>query len=143
MTSTDSEKSDRRSFLKIVGGTLVGLVVGSAAGYYLRSPEIREVIRTVTQTEAARTVTQTITAPATTITQTRTITQTATVTVTQTATPVARPRLTIAQGVDPTTMDPDMQSETPTFVVLFHIYDSFLQVDREGKLVPVLATSWT
>jgi peptide/nickel transport system substrate-binding protein len=153
MSSSESRKPDRRSFLKIVGGTLAGLVVGSAAGYYLRSPEIREVIRTVTQTEAARTVTQTVTAPATTVTQTitapstvmqtTTVTQTATVTITQTATPVARPRLTVAQGVDPTTMDPDMQSETPTFVVLFHVYDSFLEVDREGKLVPKLATSWT
>jgi peptide/nickel transport system substrate-binding protein len=53
-------------------------------------------------------------------------------------------RAVVAQGVDPTTMDPQNQRETTTVNVLRHLYDPLL--DRDGadpkKFNPVLATSW-
>lgn len=50
----------------------------------------------------------------------------------------------VAQGVDPTTMDPHQQRETTTFNVLRHIYDPL--VARSGtdptKFDGILASSW-
>jgi peptide/nickel transport system substrate-binding protein len=53
-------------------------------------------------------------------------------------------RAVVAQGVDPTTMDPQNQRETPTVNVLRHFYDPLLERDGEDptKFNPVLATSW-
>ncbi len=49
--------------------------------------------------------------------------------------------ITVAQGVDATTMDPHMQSETPTSSILVHIFDTLLERDDEMKLQPSLALS--
>lgn len=53
-------------------------------------------------------------------------------------------RAVVAQGVDPTTMDPQNQRETPTVNVLRHFYDPLLERDAENptEFSPVLATSW-
>lgn len=50
----------------------------------------------------------------------------------------------VAQGVDPTTMDPQNQRETPTVNVLRHLYDPLLERDPKEptKFSPVLATEW-
>ena len=50
----------------------------------------------------------------------------------------------VAQGADPTTMDPHQQRETTTFNVLSHLYDPLLMRDTADprKFDPVLATSW-
>lgn len=50
----------------------------------------------------------------------------------------------VAQGADPTTMDPDQQRETTTFNVLSHLYDPLIIRDTKNatKWDPVLATSW-
>jgi len=51
-------------------------------------------------------------------------------------------RVTVAQGVDPTVLDPDMHRETPTNNVIRHIYDALLERDADGQLIPGLAESW-
>jgi peptide/nickel transport system substrate-binding protein len=53
-------------------------------------------------------------------------------------------RAVVAQGVDPTTMDPQNQRETPTVNVLRHFYDPLLERDADDptQFSPVLATSW-
>ncbi len=51
-------------------------------------------------------------------------------------------RVVVAQGVDPTTMDPDMHRETPTTNVLLHIYDPLVQRQNNSKIEPCLAESW-
>ena len=50
----------------------------------------------------------------------------------------------MAQGVDPTTMDPLQQRETSTGNVLQHLYDPLVSLDASDptKIVPVLADSW-
>jgi len=55
----------------------------------------------------------------------------------------AQSRVTVAQGVDPTVLDPDMHRETPTANVIRHIYDALLDRDADGNLTPGLAESWT
>ncbi len=65
------EKVDRRSALKIVGGTIAGLVIGGAIGY-LAKPAAPAVTSTVTS-EITKTITK-----ATTKTITTTVTGTAT-----------------------------------------------------------------
>jgi peptide/nickel transport system substrate-binding protein len=52
--------------------------------------------------------------------------------------------VTVAQGVDPTTMNPLQQRETSTSNVLRHIYDPLITRNSEdpSKYEPVLATSW-
>lgn len=52
--------------------------------------------------------------------------------------------VTIAQGVDPTTMNPVQQRETSTANVLRHIYDPLIARSSEdpSKYESVLATSW-
>lgn len=50
----------------------------------------------------------------------------------------------VAQGVDPTTMDPHQQRETPTQNVLRHIYDPLLARNARHPTTfdPILALSW-
>lgn len=51
-------------------------------------------------------------------------------------------RVVIAQGVDPTTLDPQNHDETPAYNVLLNIYDTLLFRDKDLKLIPWLAESW-
>src|SRR5262245_59551803 len=51
-------------------------------------------------------------------------------------------KVVIAQGVDPTTLDPHWHEETPAYNVLLNIYDTLLFRDRDLKIVPWLAESW-
>jgi peptide/nickel transport system substrate-binding protein len=48
----------------------------------------------------------------------------------------------IAQGVDPTTLDPHNHYETPAFNVCLNIFDTLLQRDDQVKIEPLLATSY-
>ena len=48
----------------------------------------------------------------------------------------------IAQGVDPTTLDPHNHYETPAFNVCLNIFDTLLQRDDHIKIEPLLATSY-
>jgi len=49
---TQEKKTDRRGFLAATAGTIAGLVVGGAAGYYLKPAEVAPgVVTTVTKTE--------------------------------------------------------------------------------------------
>ncbi len=49
--------------------------------------------------------------------------------------------LIIAQGVDATTLDPNMHAEAPTTNVVSNIYDSLLIRDEDGEIRPSLAES--
>src|SRR3990172_9594676 len=51
-------------------------------------------------------------------------------------------RVVIAQGVDPTTLDPHNHEETPAYNVLLNLYDTLLFRDKDLKLIPWLAESW-
>ncbi len=51
-------------------------------------------------------------------------------------------QVVIAQGVDPTTLDPHWHEETPAYNVLLNIYDTLLFRDRDEKIIPWLAKSW-
>ena len=48
-------------------------------------------------------------------------------------------KVTIAQGVDPTTLDTMNQQETPASVIAAHIFDTLVERDQNLKLVPALA----
>src|SRR5262245_45473383 len=48
----------------------------------------------------------------------------------------------VAQGVDPTTLDPHHHQETLAANVAFHIFDGLLERDQDLKLVPLLAESY-
>jgi len=48
----------------------------------------------------------------------------------------------IAQGVDPSTLDPHNHQETPAFNVLLNIYDTLLIRDDNLKIQPLLASSY-
>lgn len=50
--------------------------------------------------------------------------------------------LVIAQGVDPTTMDPHNHMETPAWNVHLNIFDTLLQRDPSIKIEPLLAESY-
>ncbi len=50
--------------------------------------------------------------------------------------------LVIAQGVDPTTMDPHNHMETPAWNVHLNIFDTLLQRDPNIKIEPLLAESY-
>lgn len=55
-------------------------------------------------------------------------------------------RLVIAQGGDPSTLDPHMHAENYTFAVIRHTFDHLIRrFVKDGKLAhePELATSWT
>jgi ABC-type transport system substrate-binding protein len=51
-------------------------------------------------------------------------------------------KIIIAQGVDPTTLDPQWHEETPAYNVLLNIYDTLLFRDKDLKIIPWLAESW-
>lgn len=51
--------------------------------------------------------------------------------------------LTIMQSESPRAMDPSNQSATYTGSVLSHMYESLLQIDQHGKVVPSLATEYS
>jgi len=53
-----------------------------------------------------------------------------------------RGKIVIAQGVDPTTLDPQWHEETPAYNVLLNIYDTLLFRDKDLKIIPWLAESW-
>lgn len=48
----------------------------------------------------------------------------------------------VAQGVDATTMIPNMQSVTSTNNVLEHIYDTLVWRNEDLEIIPALATHW-
>lgn len=50
--------------------------------------------------------------------------------------------LVIAQGVDPTTLDPQNHMETPAWNVIYNIFDQPLQRDANIKMEPLLAESY-
>lgn len=54
----------------------------------------------------------------------------------------AKDTLVIAQGVDPTTLDPQNHYETPAFNVCLNIFDTLLQRTADMKIEPLLATSY-
>ncbi|MBW1722401.1 MAG: hypothetical protein JRH13_07625 [Deltaproteobacteria bacterium] len=51
-------------------------------------------------------------------------------------------RVVIAQGVEPTRLDPDMHRENSTLNVILHLYDALLERNQDAKIVPDLAESW-
>lgn len=51
-------------------------------------------------------------------------------------------RVVVAQGVEPTRLDPDMHRETPTQNVILHLYDALLERDAAGKIQTDLAESY-
>ncbi len=51
-------------------------------------------------------------------------------------------KIVIAQGVDPTTLDPQWHEETPAYNVLLNVYDTLLFRDKDLKIIPWLAESW-
>jgi peptide/nickel transport system substrate-binding protein len=50
--------------------------------------------------------------------------------------------IVIAQGVDPSTLDPQNHYETPAFNVLLNVYETLLLRSDDMKLQPLLASSW-
>jgi peptide/nickel transport system substrate-binding protein len=50
--------------------------------------------------------------------------------------------IVIAQGVDPTTLDPHNHYETPAFNVCLNLFDTLLQRNDQVKIEPLLATSY-
>ncbi len=50
--------------------------------------------------------------------------------------------LTLAMSAQPDTLDPQVTAATAAFQVSKSIYDTLLEVDRDGNLVPALATSY-
>ncbi len=51
-------------------------------------------------------------------------------------------KVVVAQGVDPTTLDPHDHEETPAYNVLLNLYDTLLIRDKDLKVIPWLATSY-
>lgn len=51
-------------------------------------------------------------------------------------------QIVVAQGVDPTTLDPQNHEETPAYNVLLNLYDTLLFRDKDLKIIPWLAESW-
>ena len=51
-------------------------------------------------------------------------------------------QIVVAQGVDPTTLDPHWHEETPAYNVLLNMYDTLLFRDKNLNIIPWLATSW-
>src|SRR4051812_46198065 len=49
-------------------------------------------------------------------------------------------KVTIAQGVDPTTLDIMNQQEAPANIIGAHIYDPLWERDANLKIIPALAT---
>jgi peptide/nickel transport system substrate-binding protein len=59
-----------------------------------------------------------------------------------TASAATQGQIVVAQGVDPTTLDPHWHEETPAYNVLLNVYDTLLFRDRDLKIIPWLAESW-
>jgi len=51
-------------------------------------------------------------------------------------------KVVVAQGVEPTKLDPDMHREQTTENVILHLYDALLERDWESNIKPDLAESW-
>jgi peptide/nickel transport system substrate-binding protein len=51
-------------------------------------------------------------------------------------------KVVIAQGVEPTKLDPDMHREQTTENVILHLYDALLERDWDSNIKPDLAESW-
>lgn len=51
-------------------------------------------------------------------------------------------RVVVAQGVEPTRLDPDMHRENPSNNVILHIYDALIERDWDEIIQPDLAESW-
>jgi peptide/nickel transport system substrate-binding protein len=51
--------------------------------------------------------------------------------------------LIMAMSAQPETLDPHTTAATSSFQVMRSIYDTLVEVDRQGNLVPALAESWT
>ncbi|WP_332899287.1 MULTISPECIES: ABC transporter substrate-binding protein [unclassified Haladaptatus] len=51
--------------------------------------------------------------------------------------------LTITQGSLPSGLDPHDHRETPTEVVMLHVYEGVLTRDADGKILESLATEWS
>ena len=51
-------------------------------------------------------------------------------------------RIVVAQGVEPTRLDPDMHRENPSNNVILHIYDALIERDWDAIIQPDLAESW-
>ena len=56
--------------------------------------------------------------------------------------PAADTTVVISQGVDPVTMDPLQRTITPTTNAQLNMFDTLMRHDRDGKLIPWVATSW-
>lgn len=50
--------------------------------------------------------------------------------------------LIVAQSAEAKTMDPAASNDVPSHRVFLNIYDTLIQRDKEGNLVPALAESW-
>lgn len=50
--------------------------------------------------------------------------------------------LIIAQGAEAKSLDPIASNDVPSHRVFLNIYDTLIQRDKDGNLVPALATSW-
>jgi peptide/nickel transport system substrate-binding protein len=48
----------------------------------------------------------------------------------------------VAQGVDPTTLDPQNHQETPAANLAVNMFDSLLERDQDLKIIPMLAESY-
>jgi peptide/nickel transport system substrate-binding protein len=54
----------------------------------------------------------------------------------------AKTRVVVAQGVEPTRLDPDMHRENTSNNVILNIYDALVERDAQEKIVPDLAETW-
>jgi len=50
--------------------------------------------------------------------------------------------LTIAQGIDADTLDPQVTSSSAVWSVTLNIYDTLITRDKDGRLQPALSVSW-
>lgn len=50
--------------------------------------------------------------------------------------------VTVAMSAQPDTLDPQMTAATAVFQVSRSVYDTLIEVDQDGVLVPALASSW-
>lgn len=58
------------------------------------------------------------------------------------ATAAPRGTLTIAQGIDADTLDPQVTSSSAVWSITLNVFDTLITRDREGRLRPAQATSW-
>ena len=62
--------------------------------------------------------------------------------ITATAAPASAETIRWARAGDSITMDPHAQNEGPTHTLSHQIYDTLLQRDMAGSIIPSLATEW-